>query len=423
MDPQSSYDFIVLVLLLILSFVFSSSETALMSLSKTRLRTMIDEKVKGADRIQKIMEDPKKMLTTILIGNNIVNISASSLTTSIVFEMTGGNNTFVAIATFILTFLILIFGEIMPKTAAAENSEKISLLVAPLISICITLFTPIAFVLNKIAGGVMRLFGVKVDENKLTITEAELKTIVDVSHEEGVLENDEREMINNVFEFGDSMAREVMTPRTEIISLSINSDYEEVIKVFETEKLSRIPVYNETIDNIVGILYFKDIVFLKDISDFKVESFLREVFFTYESKLISQLLAEMRVKRVSLSIVLDEYGGTAGLITNQDIIEEIFGDIHDEDDEEIENTVTVISEKEFEVDGIIRLDDFDEITGLNIETEEFETVAGYVIGLFGRIPEVGEEIEEAEHGIKFVVEEIEKNRLDKIRVIVLDKLE
>ncbi len=420
MDPESSYEFIVLGILLILSVIFSSSETALMSLSKTRLRTMVDENIAGADRIQKIMEDPKKLLTTILIGNNIVNISASSLTTSIVFNLTGGNNIMVAIATFVLTFLILIFGEITPKTVAAENAEKISLLVAPFIGLCIKIFLPVAFVLNKIAGVFIKIFGVDTDSNRLTITEAELKTIVDVSHEEGVLENDEREMINNVFEFGDSTAKEIMTPRTEIIAFSNNATYEEIIDVFEEERISRIPVYSESVDNIIGILYFKDIVFLKDISDFDVNNYLREVYFTYESKLISHLLADMQTKRVGLSIVLDEYGGTAGLITNHDIIEEIFGDLHDEDDEEIENTVTVVSEKEFEVDGIIRLDDFEEITGLEIDTEDFETVAGYVIGLFGRIPEIGEEIEATDYNIKFVVEEIEKNRLDKIRVIVLD---
>ncbi len=422
MDPQSSYDIILLIVLLILSVVFSSSETALMSLSKTRLRTMVEEEKKGADRIQKIMEDPKKLLTTILIGNNVVNISASSLTTSIVLDMTGGKGSMVAIATFALTFLILIFGEITPKTVASQNSEKISLLVAPFIGVCIVIFAPIAFVLNKISGVFIGLFGVGDNENQLTITEAELKTIVDVSHEEGVLENDEREMINNVFEFGDSTAKEIMTPRTEIIAVENNATYEEIIKVFEEEKISRVPVYNETVDDIIGTLYFKDIVFLKDISNFNVNDYIREVFFTYESKSINLLLTDMRAKRVSLSVVLDEYGGTAGLITNQDIIEEIFGDIHDEDDDEIENTVTAISEKEFEVDGIIRLDDFDEITGLQLDTEdfEFETVAGFVISLFGRIPEVGEEIESMEHNIKFVVEEIEKNRLDKIRVIVLD---
>ncbi len=422
MDPGSSYDIILLIILLILSVVFSSSETALMSLSKTRLRTMIEEGVAGSDRIQKIMEDPKKLLTTILIGNNVVNISASSLTTSIVLNMTGGKSSMVAIATFTLTFLILIFGEITPKTVASQNAEKISLLVAPFIEMCIMVFSPIALVLNKISGVFINLFGVGDDENQLTITEAELKTIVDVSHEEGVLENDEREMINNVFEFGDSTAKEIMTPRTEIIAVENNSTYEQLIKIFEEEKISRVPVYNETVDDIVGTLYFKDIVFLKDIRNFNINDYIREVFFTYESKPISLLLSDMRTKRVSLSVVLDEYGGTAGLITNQDIIEEIFGDIHDEDDDEIENTVTAISEKEFEVDGIIRLDDFDEITGLKLDTEEFEfeTVAGFVISLFGRIPEVGEEIESIEHNIKFVVEEIEKNRLDKIRVIVLD---
>ncbi len=422
MDPESSlmFEIIFLVGLLGLSVIFSSAETALMSLSKTRLRTMLDEEIKGAAKIQKIMNDPKKLLTTILIGNNIVNISASALTTSVVLKATGGNETLVAVSTFTLTFLILVFGEITPKTIASQNAEKISLIIAPFIGVCITVFAPIAYLLNIIAGFFIKLLGGDISEQRATITEAELKVIVNVSHEEGVLENDEKEMINNVFEFGDLLAKEVMTPRTEIVAIPNNSTYEEIIAVFEEEKSSRLPVFNETVDDIIGIIYLKDIVFLKDISKFDIKNFVRDVLFTYESKPISQLLSDMKAKRVSLSIVLDEYGGTAGLITSHDIVEEIFGDIHDEDYEDDENTIKEVSENEYEVDGIIRLDDFEEITGIKIVTDDFETVAGFVVGLFGRIPEVGEEIISPEHNVKFVVEELEKNRVDKIRVKKLD---
>ncbi len=418
MDPKSSLELAGLGILLIFSIIFSASETALISLGKIRLRSLLDREVKGSKKIEKIMKDPKKLLTTILIGNNIVNISASALMTSIIISSSNGTQKHVVMGTIVLTIAILIFGEITPKTLAQQKAEKISILVAPFINVCMILLVPVADVLNLLSGIFIKILGGDLEEEEITITEDQLKTIVDVSHEEGVLEDDEKDMINNIFEFGDSTAREIMTPRTEIIAVSKAITYDDLIEMYRDEKISRLPVYNETIDDIIGVVYIKDIIFLKDVENFKVEKFLRDVCYTYESKDISGLFADMRKKRNSITIVIDEYGGTAGLVTSHDLVEEIFGDIHDEDDDEGEE-FTRVSETEFEVDGTVRIDDFEEITEVKIETENFETIGGYVIGLFGYIPVAKEEVVDDTYKIKFLVEKIEKNRIDKIRVIKL----
>ncbi len=413
MDPDSSI--ILLVILIFLSMVFSSSETALTTISKIRLRNMLDEGIKGADKIEKIMEDPKKLLTTILIGNNIVNIGASAVATSIAIEKAGtgaGNNaSAVGIVTGVLTFVILVFGEITPKNLATRNAEKVSLVVAPFLNICMWVFAPVALILNFISSGIIKLLGGDIDAYSPIITEAELKTLVNVSQEEGVLEIDEQKMIHNVFDFSDYTAEEVMTPRTDIVAISYDTSYEEIIEIFDREKYSRIPVFKESTDDIVGLLYLKDFIFSKEA--FNIDDYLREVFFTYESKPIKELFAEMRSSRNNMAIVLDEYGGIEGLVTLEDLIEEIVGEILDENDEEaavIEN----INENEFIVDGSTKLEDIEDDIGVTLVSDDFETIGGYVTGIAGKIPEQNEMVEDEFY--KFEVIEVEKNRVEKVRV-------
>lgn len=418
MDPQSSSENIALLILLLLSIVFSGSETALTSLTKMKLRTMLDNNIKGSKKVEKIMYKPKKLLTTILIGNNIVNITASALTTSIIINKFKGDQKSILMGTATLTLIILIFGEIIPKNVAKRKSEKISILVAPFIQVCMIIFIPVEFILNFISDTIIKILGGNSNDEEVIITEDELKTIVGVSHEEGVIEDKEKEMINNIFDFGDSTAREIMIPRTEIIAVPKTISYDDLVKLFKEEKISRIPVYEESIDDIIGILYIKDVIFLKESKSFNLFEHLRDVFYTYESKLISELFTDMRIKRSTLTIVVDEYGGTAGLVTSHDLIEEIFGDIHDEDDE-VDEEIKKVSENEFEVDGTIKLDDFEEITNISIITDEFETLGGFVIGLFGYIPKIEEEIISTKYNIKFRIEEMERNRLDKVRVTIL----
>lgn len=286
-DPGSWWLIIILILLIAGSAFFSASETALTSLSKIRLRNMIDENVKNADKIQKLINNPNKLLSSILIGNNLVNNAAASLTTMLAVSMLGGQSG-VGIATMVITIVILIFGEITPKTLAAQNSEKVSLRVVKMISGIVVILTPVVKVLNIVTNGLIKLLGGNVTQKTLTITEAELKTMVNVSHEEGVLEVDERRMINNVFDFGDSKAKDVMTPRTDMVCVEDDTTYDEIVAIFKEERFSRLPVYHESVDNIVGILYVKDIIFI-DEKNFKITQYMREPFFTYESKSISEL--------------------------------------------------------------------------------------------------------------------------------------
>lgn len=417
MSPSDSWQLIVLIVLLMMSAFFSASETALMTLSKIRVRHLVDEKVKGAELVQKLLDSPSKLLGAILVGNNVVNIGASALMTSIFIVNFGEAG--VGIATAVMTVVVLIFGEITPKTLAAQNSEKLAFIVSRPISIIVYVLTPIIAILSVVTNAVVKLFGGKPDAKQISITEDELKTIVNVSHEEGVLEKEEQQMIHNVFEFGDTKAKDVMTPRTDMTSIDLTSTYQEVWEVFHTEQFSRVPVHEESFDNIVGLITLKDFVFQgKDTPDFNLTTLMRKPFFTYEYKMTADLLADMRMARTQMAIVLDEYGGTAGIVTIEDLIEEIVGDIEDEYDE-AEKEIEVIQEDEYVVDGATRIDSINELLGIHLESEHVDTIGGYVTTLFGTLPMINSEIGEGH--IKFVVEHVEKNRIERIRIYTSGK--
>ena len=414
-STSNSIQIVLLIILLIGSGFFSASETALMSLSKIKMRHMEEDGVKGAKLVSTLIEDSNRLLTSILIGNNIVNIAATSITTSLFTAMLGAQG--VAIATGLMTVLVLIFGEITPKTISANNPEKASLVVAKPIKFFVTILPPIVWIFNIITKVIFKLFGVDDKGVKPFITEEELKTMVNVSHEEGLLEMEEREIINNVFEFGDMQAKEAMVQRLDIVAIDMEDSYEEIIDLFKTEKLSRMPVYEETIDDIIGILNIKDIIFLSDeeIENFDIKKYMREAFFTYEFKKITQLLEEMKKDKSQMAIVVDEYGGTAGLITIEDLVEVIVGDIEDEYDEE-EDEIQVISPNEFLVDGSTKISDVNEILNIELESEEFDSIGGYIIGYIRHIPEENEIIEM--DNIKFNIESVDKNRIKKIRIML-----
>ena len=414
MESVDLWQSILLIFLLMMSAFFSASETALMSLSKIRLRHMLEEEVKGAERVSGLLKSPGHMLGAILVGNNIVNIAGSALATSIAIAIFGPVQG-IGIATGVMTLLVLIFGEITPKSIAAERSEQIALKVAAPISLLVMLLTPILSAIMFITGLLIRAMGGSPDKDKPFITEEELKTMVTVSHEEGVLEGEEKKMIYNVFEFGDSRAGDVMTPRTDMVMIEKNTAYDEIVEIFRSERFSRIPVYDETPDNIIGLLNVKDLIFYSPAeTTFRMEDFIREPYFTYEFKMTTELFSEMRSKHVAIAIVLDEYGGTAGMVTMEDLVEEIVGDIQDEYDEH-EISIEVIHEDEYIVDGATRVEEVNEMLGLNIETEDFDSIGGFIMGEFGRLPEVGERID---HGnVEFVVESVEKNRIEKLRIL------
>ena len=405
----------LLVVLLLGSGFFSASETSLMSLSKIRIRYMEDEGVKGAKLVSSLIEKSSDLLSSILVGNNIVNIAATSVSTSLFINIFGDGG--VAIATAVMTVLVLVFGEITPKTIAANSPEKIAVIVSKPISIIMKITKPIVWVFNLLTGIIFKIMGIDNDGVKPFITEEELKAMVNVSHEEGVLEMEEREIINNVFQFGDMQAKEAMIQRLDMVAIDIEDSYDEIIELFKSEKLSRLPVYQESIDDIVGILNIKDIIFLSDeeIENFDIKDYVREAFFTYEFKKITQLLEEMKKEKTQMAIVVDEYGGTAGLLTIEDLVEVIVGDIDDEYDEE-EEEIVKINDNEYLVEGSTKISDVNEQLGINLESEEFDSIGGFIIGYLKRIPEENEIIEVED--VKFKVESIDKNRINKIRIFV-----
>lgn len=412
MDPSVVIQLFVLVILLLLSAFFSSSETALTTVNRIRVRTLIEEGNKKAIVLGKVIENSGKMLSAILIGNNIVNISASSIATVLATDLLGSSGA--GIATGLLTLLVLIFGEITPKTMATINAEKLALNIAGIINTIMFLLTPVIYIINKLSMGVLLLLRVDPNAQQNTITETELRTIVDVSHENGIIESEERRMINNVFDFGDARAKDVMIPRIDMTFANINSSFEDLLQLFEQFHFTRIPVYENSTDNVVGIINMKDLLLYRQSSPFQIRDYLREPYFTYESKKLSELMFEMRKASVNIVIVLDEYGVTAGLITLEDLLEEIVGDIKDEYDEDEEEEFSIINENEFLVDGLIKLDDLNEILNSNIESEEYDSLGGYCMEILDRLPSVGDSF--TAEGYSFVIEALDKNRIDKVHI-------
>ena len=412
MDPSDVIQIVSIVILLFLSAFFSSAETALLGISPLRIRTLVEEGNKRAVTLEKVVHNKSKMLSAILIGNNVVNLSSSSLITTFVIRKLG--NAYVGAATGILTLLILIFGEISPKTMATLKAEAMALRFAGIISVLMKILTPVIFIVNLLARGFLRLMHVDPDAKTETITENELRTIVDVSHEEGVIESEERKMINNVVDFGDAQARDIMVPRINMVFASEDATYDELLEIYRESMFTRIPVYRDTTDNVIGIINMKDLLFYRKETPFQVQNYLREAYFTYEFKKTSELFMEMRQNSVSIAIVLDEYGATAGLVTLEDLLEEIVGEIRDEYDEDELQSLQKIGDLEYRVEGSMKLDDINEALELTLSSEDYDSVGGLIIGELDHLPEAGESV--VTQGIRFVVEAMDKNRIEWVRM-------
>ncbi len=406
---------VFLVFLILLSGFFSAAETALMSLNKIKIKQLVEDGVKGAKEIQEITDNPSETLSTILVCNNIVNILASSVSTVIFINLLAGFGTAVAtsVSTLVLTIVILIFGEITPKTIAVIKAEKLAFALYKPLKLVLVLLKPIVFIFSKISKFIMLILGIKEQGLHTNITEEELKSIVSFSQEEGVLEVEDKKLIYNVFEFGDLKVKDVMIPRVDMITLSKNSTYDEIVSVFKTERFSRVPVYKDNIDNIIGVINIKDLFFIDKEDDFVIDKYIRDVHSTHEYKKIRDLFNEMKKKRNHMAIVRDEYGGTIGLVTIEDLIEEIVGDIEDEYDEVVDKEIQVVNEKEYLIVGTLKIDTLNDMLGINIESE-FETIGGYIIEKIGRLPQNGEIVEV--DNVKFKIENIGKNRIKGLRV-------
>ena len=392
-----------------------------MSVNKIRLRSLAESGNKRAALALDIVENKtSKMLSAILIGNNIVNLSASAIATSLAYSFGGY---MVSIATAVLTVMILVFGEITPKNYATMNTEKLTLKFIPIIRFFMIVLTPFIFIINLFSRAFMFLLRIDPNAASTAMTEDELRTIVDVSHEDGVIESDEKEMIYNVFDLGDANAKDIMVPRVHVTFAEVNNTYEELIAIFREDKFTRLPVYEDTPDNIVGIINMKDLLlYNKKTETFNIRDIMREPHFTYEYKDISELLVEMRQASFNIAIVLDEYGETSGLITLEDILEEIVGEIHDEYDENEEDFVHKISDKEYLVEGSVNLDDFNDHLELNLESEEYDSLGGFIIEHLDRLPELGDSVTTSD-GIRLVVESLDKNRIEKVHVYLPEKVE
>lgn len=411
---------IVVFILLIFSGLFSSAETSLTTVSLYKMKALAEEGNRRAAVVLSLMENPGKVLSAILIGNNIVNIASSSLATVLATNLFG--SAAVGIATGILTVLILLFGEITPKNLATIYNEKFALFYAIPIKVLSIILTPVIWVLDKLCNFIYWILRVDKSAMNKQMTESELRTIVNVSHEDGVIEGEEKDMITNVVDFGDSIAKEVMIPRTDITMASVDASYEEVLGLFMEEQFSRLPIYEENKENIIGILHMKDLFFYREVEatekrPFQIRSIMREPYYTYEYQKTSNIMDEMRKNSVSITIVLDEYGAAAGMITLEDLLEEIVGEIRDEYDEYEEEVIKQVGENQYEVDGAAKIDDLNDALELKLESEDYDSVGGYVIELLDHLPKAGETV--WEQNVEFEVLEADKTRVERVRVTLL----
>lgn len=418
MDTSQIAELIVIIVLVIFSSFFSASETAFSMSSIIKLKSMGDEGNRGALTAIKILDNPNKMLSTILVGNNIVNIASSSIATTLFMAILGSSGA--GVATIILTVVLLIFGEITPKTLAAANPEKFACAVAPVIRIFTIVLTPVVFIINVMAGFFVKLFSRGKNNSKSTMTESELRALLDVSSEEGVIETNEKNIINNLIDFGDSIAKDIMTPRANIVSVDINSTFDEVVETYRTYKHSRVPVYKDNPNNIVGILHSKDILMVNPERDeafnnnFSVSDIMRDAYYTYEMQNNSTLFKDMQKERTSIAIVIDEYGEVSGIITTQDLLEEIIGKIHDEYDEKSKDSCIQVSPNIYKAEGSLKLDDLNDFIGSDLSSEENDSVAGLVIEKLDRFPVAGDSV--TVNDVYITVIKTDRNRVETVLV-------
>lgn len=413
MDSSQIGQLLIIFVLVFLSAFFSSSETALVTVNKIRMKNLAENGNKRAARVLKVTSDSGKMLSAILIGNNIVNIGASSIATILAVDIFGDIGS--GIATGVLTIVILIFGEVSPKTLATIKADQLALAIAGIIDILMFILTPVIFVINKMATLLLWLLRINPEEADKAMTEDEIRTIVDESQESGAIEDEEREMIHNVFDFGDSLAKEVMVPRIDMTFIQADATFEDLIDIYRKNKYTRLPVYEDSTDHVIGIINMKDVILLDHVESFSIRDIIREPYFTYEHKNTADLFVEMRKASIPLAIVLDEYGVTAGLVTLEDLLEEIVGEIRDEYDLDEEDAIVKLSQYEYMVLGSTNLDDVNDALHLDFESDDYDTIGGYCLQLLDHLPEEKETLF-TEDGVVLKIIEVDKNRIERVYI-------
>ena len=412
MDQSAILQLVSLFILIVLSAYFSSAETALSTVNQISLKSLADEGDARAALTLKVLDDYGKMLSTILIMNNIVNLSASAISTSFFITNFGANA--VTIATAVLTAVIILFGEITPKNISKIRSQKIAMRDAPVINALMILLTPVIAVIDFLAGILLKIAGVSRDE-KTPITENELRTYVEVGHEDGVIEGREKKFIYNVFDFGDSVAKDIMVPRIDMVCAPDDATYDDIMDIFAKDMFTRIPVYHEDPDNIIGHINIKDFIVLKDKEDFSISSIIHESYFTYEYKKTADLLKEMQQRSSGVAFVLNEYGATVGMITLEDLVEEIVGEIRDEYDDDEKELIHKYDALTFLVDGSMKLDDINDALGSHFDSEDYDSIGGLIIEKLERLPR-NEESVTLDDGNKLQTKGIRRNRIVKVLI-------
>ncbi len=397
---------------LLLSAFFSSSETAFVSLQRIRVEHLVETEVKGAKRVARMIKRPEKLLSTILLGNNFVNTAAAALATVIAVSIWGEQG--ILIATIGVTILLLVFSETTPKTIATHHAERLSLTFARPIGFISWLLTPLVIVLSWIASGLSKLVGGEPVPRSL-VSEEEIRTMISVGHKEGAVEEEEAEMLHKVFDFGDRPVREVMVPRPEVVCIEEGSKIAEFLSLYAESPLSRFPVYQENMDNVVGVLSIKDVLMAQakgTITDESaIDDLVRPAYFAPETKRINKLFAEMRDKNYRMAVVVDEYGGTAGIVSLSRLVEEIVGPVGDEL-AAAEKEYEVINEYTFQIDGSMRIEEANEEMDLGLPEGDYETVAGFVLDLLGHIPKLNDQLRYK--GLKLVITEMRGVKIGKI---------
>ncbi|MCR3922052.1 MAG: hemolysin family protein [Firmicutes bacterium] len=408
----ASWEWLLLTALISLSALFSGSETALTSLNRPRIRHLAEQGDSRAMLVDDLLKRPNRMLSTILIGNNLVNISITALATTMSIRLFGQRGVGIAIAT--LTVLLLLFGEITPKTFAAANGEWLSFHVARPIGILEKLFSPAVKTLSSLSSFFIRLLGGTLPKEGIFVTEEEIRTLVDLGEGQGTLEAQERTMITNVFELNDTLVREVMLPRIDAVALPVEAGLQEAWQISIATGHSRIPVYQDSLDQMVGIIHAKDLMrHGLELNMYDVREIMREPLFVPETKRVSELLREMRQAKTHIAVVLDEYGGTAGLAFLEDLVETIVGEMGDEFDK-THPLYEKIGAGDYIFNARISVDDVNELLNEDLPQEEYDTVGGLAFHLFGHVPAENESIHFAD--LTITIEAVEKNRIHKIRM-------
>lgn len=392
--------------------IFSATESAFLSINKLRLRVLRGKKNKKALRTGSLLDSKTKLLNTILLGNNLVNVGLTALLTAIALEMYDERG--VEIAAIFSTVVLLLFGEITPKTIASSYPEKIAFAVAPFISFLTKLFAPVVSFLGKISELIARLFGVNTASKSVSFTEEDIKTFIDAGEEEGVIEQNEKKMLRQVFKFTDLTAKEIMVPRTEIVAIPLESTYQEILDLAENTSFSRFPVYKDGIDDICGFVYLKDMLFFDDVESFSVKKVMRPPLFILENRRISSIRKIFKENKQSIAIIVDEYSGTSGLVTIENLTREIFGSAGKEQSLDKDEKLTEISEDSFIVDGSMRLVELSEKLGIELKSEFYDTVGGFITEKLGDMPQAGSEVK-FDFG-KMTVQTLDGHRVESVLV-------